>query len=281
MVLEIKKSTATEKRFKKDLKKSCKSVLMWYYRLRDKEKHEPKPKPIESKTMTNSKYVSKQVQAAKMIRKILKDANPGQKFSVKCDGYAAIAIEYTGAVSKESIEKLAAPFQTYAGIDLADDYAHDVHNDNLPQVRFVHVTRTAPEPASVTDGHEARAAACIKRLEALTQKQQEDKAESSEKAPQDIAQAAKQVADILDSVEILTNFSARTIYKQEADDHGNRFILVNVAGRVEFFKIDEDNRAHPENYIKFAEQYGQHLAKLLTKEVNTKDMAATIKRLEQ
>lgn len=78
--------------------------------------------------------------AEKMIRGILKEAFPKQKFSITSD-YNSIRICYTDGVSSDSVEELTNPFVMGHFNSMEDIYEYSNRNADLPQVKYIFVER--------------------------------------------------------------------------------------------------------------------------------------------
>jgi len=78
--------------------------------------------------------------AAQMLRKDLKEAFPGQKFSVTSD-YNSIRVKYTDGVSSDKVEKLTGKYEMGHFNGSEDIYEYSNVNKDIPQVKYVFVER--------------------------------------------------------------------------------------------------------------------------------------------
>jgi hypothetical protein len=91
------------------------------------------------------KELSTPAQAAKEIKAALKLAFPGIVFNVKSDSFAggdAVRIKYFDGVKHDKVSEIVAPYQ-YGSFDGMNDlYNYDNKNAELPQVKYVNVSRS-------------------------------------------------------------------------------------------------------------------------------------------
>jgi len=82
--------------------------------------------------------------AAKDIKAKLKAAFPGVKFSVKSDtftGGSAVRISYEDGPTLDAVKAISDPYQ-YGSFNAMDDsYSYDNRDEDIPQVKWVNVSR--------------------------------------------------------------------------------------------------------------------------------------------
>ncbi len=82
--------------------------------------------------------MNKPAEVAKLIRKELKIAFPGYKFSVTIGSgsvWGTIYVRWENSLSREQIEKAIGKYQTYSGWDAHSDLDHhDNRHTDIPQV---------------------------------------------------------------------------------------------------------------------------------------------------
>ena len=90
------------------------------------------------------KKISEHAEAAKQIRKILKNAFPEIKFSVSSSSFTggtSIRVEYENGPISDKVRKLISHYQ-YGNFDsMHDIYEYSNTNKNIPQVKYLHVNR--------------------------------------------------------------------------------------------------------------------------------------------
>lgn len=83
-------------------------------------------------------------QCAALIRKELKAAFPAIKFSVTSDNFAggnAVRVSYADGVMRDTVESLLSKYQhgSFNGMD--DIYEYDNRRDDIPQTKYLTVSR--------------------------------------------------------------------------------------------------------------------------------------------
>ena len=96
--------------------------------------------------------MTNQAKAAKSIRAELKEAFPGIKFSVKSEGFSggdAVNIRYWDAIPTKEVEAITDRYQ-YGHFDgMTDMYESSNRLDDIPQSKYVHVSRKLTANASI------------------------------------------------------------------------------------------------------------------------------------
>lgn len=90
------------------------------------------------------KFIPECVQAAKMIRKDLKAAFPGVKFSVNTHRYSmgnSIRVEWIDGPSYESVERLTDKYEDGDFDGMTDCYNYRPNPDNIPRTKYLFLTR--------------------------------------------------------------------------------------------------------------------------------------------
>lgn len=89
--------------------------------------------------------LSQQAQAAKLIRKELKAAFPGIKFSVTSQGFSmgnCVDISWTDGPTEDEVHKISDKYEKgqYNGMD--DIYEYSNRRDDIPQTKYILVNRS-------------------------------------------------------------------------------------------------------------------------------------------
>lgn len=83
-------------------------------------------------------------QTAQAIRKVLKESFPTVKFSVRSEGFAggdAVRVKYENGPTREEVEKLIRKFESGHFNGMEDIYEYDNLRSDIPQVKYVQITR--------------------------------------------------------------------------------------------------------------------------------------------
>jgi len=95
--------------------------------------------------MNTKRELTQAAQAAKLIRKELKQAFPHIKFSVRSSNYAggdSIHIGWQNGVTEKEVEKIVNKYQ-YGHFDGSIDlYEYSNSRDDIPQTKYVSASRT-------------------------------------------------------------------------------------------------------------------------------------------
>jgi hypothetical protein len=102
----------------------------------------------ETKNIENMKNTSKQAETAKAIRKELKENFPSVKFQVRSESFAggnSVDIRYTNGPITKEVDAIVRKYQ-YGHFDgMIDMYENSNKRDDIPQVKFVSVSREVTE----------------------------------------------------------------------------------------------------------------------------------------
>jgi Zn/Cd-binding protein ZinT len=86
--------------------------------------------------------------AAQMIRRELKETYPTVKFSVRSQSYSmgdSIDVTYTDGPLSKDVEEITNKYQAGSFNGMEDIYEFDNRNADLPQTKYLFVTRNASE----------------------------------------------------------------------------------------------------------------------------------------
>lgn len=90
------------------------------------------------------KQLTPAAEAAKLIRKELKEHFPDTKFTVISQNFAdgdSVDIIWTDGVMKKRVEQIVSKYEKGSFNTTTDLYEYDNRNDNIPQAKFVHPCR--------------------------------------------------------------------------------------------------------------------------------------------
>ena len=85
---------------------------------------------------------------AKEIRKVLKATYPGVKFSVTSESYSggdSVRVEYTDFIPAKELDKLLSKYQYGSFNGMEDIYEYSNVNKDIPQTKYLFVTRNMSE----------------------------------------------------------------------------------------------------------------------------------------
>ena len=91
-----------------------------------------------------TRTLSTPAQAAKLIRKDLKEHFPNIKFTVTTDNYSmgdSITVEYTDGVAREKVESVINKYQK-GNVNAMEDIYEYTNSQDFPQTKFLFIERS-------------------------------------------------------------------------------------------------------------------------------------------